>query len=223
MISPSLKEQPAEAAAAAETAALHSPQHPKAGGAALTKTKTGRKKGLFFPARPGSLRTSFFASLVYSKAVSGDLADLRTHVKMTNFSIAAIMNNRRTAEDKRDGESKKRKLAPPGETDVDRDGLARRPHTGCDLRAGPSVREDDDLDDARDRDRDPDPAEDGDPAGAAPSPASTTKRRKEEKPKMRSKCNSDDLRHVACVLETKDLWEKFHDLETEMIITKTGR
>ncbi len=23
--------------------------------------------------------------------------------------------------------------------------------------------------------------------------------------------------------ETKDLWEKFHDLETEMIITKTGR
>jgi hypothetical protein len=41
--------------------------------------------------------------------------------------------------------------------------------------------------------------------------------------KMRSKCNSEDLRHVECVLETKDLWDKFHDLETEMIITKTGR
>ena len=40
---------------------------------------------------------------------------------------------------------------------------------------------------------------------------------------IRSKCNCDDLRNVECVLETKDLWEKFHDLETEMIITKTGR
>ena len=46
---------------------------------------------------------------------------------------------------------------------------------------------------------------------------------KEDKMRMRSKCNSDDLRNVECVLETKDLWEKFHDLETEMIITKTGR
>ena len=40
---------------------------------------------------------------------------------------------------------------------------------------------------------------------------------------MRSKCNCDELRYVECLLETKDLWDKFHDLETEMIITKTGR
>ena len=40
---------------------------------------------------------------------------------------------------------------------------------------------------------------------------------------MRSKCNSDELRFVECCLETKELWDKFHDLETEMIITKTGR
>ena len=50
-----------------------------------------------------------------------------------------------------------------------------------------------------------------------------SKMSKEDRMKMRSKCNSDDLRNVECVLETKDLWEKFHDLETEMIITKTGR
>lgn len=55
-------------------------------------------------------------------------------------------------------------------------------------------------------------------------------------------CNSDDLRPIQCHLETKELWDKFHDLgtgdlspisarkitnihifQTEMIITKTGR
>ena len=33
----------------------------------------------------------------------------------------------------------------------------------------------------------------------------------------------DLLAGVECHLETKELWEKFHDLGTEMIITKTGR
>ncbi|XP_044752352.1 T-box transcription factor TBX20-like [Coccinella septempunctata] len=36
-------------------------------------------------------------------------------------------------------------------------------------------------------------------------------------------CNCDELLNVECHLETKDLWDKFHDLGTEMIITKTGR
>lgn len=36
-------------------------------------------------------------------------------------------------------------------------------------------------------------------------------------------CNCDELLSVECHLETKDLWDKFHDLGTEMIITKTGR
>lgn len=36
-------------------------------------------------------------------------------------------------------------------------------------------------------------------------------------------CNCDELLNVDCHLETKDLWDKFHDLGTEMIITKTGR
>lgn len=36
-------------------------------------------------------------------------------------------------------------------------------------------------------------------------------------------CNAEDLRPVQCHLETKELWDKFHELGTEMIITKTGR
>ena len=31
------------------------------------------------------------------------------------------------------------------------------------------------------------------------------------------------LAEVECRLETKELWDKFHELGTEMIITKTGR
>ncbi|CAH1711341.1 unnamed protein product [Chironomus riparius] len=42
-------------------------------------------------------------------------------------------------------------------------------------------------------------------------------------PKITGSCNSDDLRPIQCHLETKELWDKFHDLGTEMIITKTGR
>ncbi|XP_030751182.1 T-box transcription factor TBX20-like [Sitophilus oryzae] len=42
-----------------------------------------------------------------------------------------------------------------------------------------------------------------------------------KKPKIL--CNCEELLGVECHLETKDLWDKFHDLGTEMIITKTGR
>ncbi|CAO1366318.1 unnamed protein product [Diamesa hyperborea] len=42
-------------------------------------------------------------------------------------------------------------------------------------------------------------------------------------PKILGSCNSDDLRPIHCHLETKELWDKFHELGTEMIITKTGR
>lgn len=37
-----------------------------------------------------------------------------------------------------------------------------------------------------------------------------------------SECK-DQGSKIKCRLETKDLWDKFHDLGTEMIITKTGR
>ena len=36
-----------------------------------------------------------------------------------------------------------------------------------------------------------------------------------------AKCS--ELAGVQCHLETKELWQKFHELGTEMIITKTGR
>lgn len=41
--------------------------------------------------------------------------------------------------------------------------------------------------------------------------------------RLKTTCNSDELRDVECQLETKELWDKFNDLGTEMIITKTGR
>lgn len=37
------------------------------------------------------------------------------------------------------------------------------------------------------------------------------------------RCNSEELMKIDAKLETKELWEKFHELGTEMIITKTGR
>ncbi|KAJ8865849.1 hypothetical protein PR048_033371 [Dryococelus australis] len=50
---------------------------------------------------------------------------------------------------------------------------------------------------------------------ASPPPA--------KNPALQERCNSEELRHVVCHLETKDLWDKFNDLGTEMIITKSGR
>lgn len=46
------------------------------------------------------------------------------------------------------------------------------------------------------------------------------RKRRRQAPPM---CNSEELRDVECHLETKELWDKFNDLGTEMIITKTGR
>ena len=57
----------------------------------------------------------------------------------------------------------------------------------------------------------------------SPKAAVMPKKRKDEKPRIRNKCNNDELKYIECILETKDLWDKFHDYETEMIITKTGR
>ncbi|XP_075154097.1 T-box protein H15-like isoform X2 [Haematobia irritans] len=42
-------------------------------------------------------------------------------------------------------------------------------------------------------------------------------------PKIVGSCNCDELLPIQCHLETKELWDKFHELGTEMIITKTGR
>ncbi|XP_019864866.1 T-box transcription factor TBX20-like isoform X2 [Aethina tumida] len=42
-------------------------------------------------------------------------------------------------------------------------------------------------------------------------------------PLLQERWSCEELRNVTCHLETKDLWDKFNDLGTEMIITKTGR
>ncbi|XP_050731624.1 T-box protein H15-like [Eriocheir sinensis] len=60
----------------------------------------------------------------------------------------------------------------------------------------------------------------------ATSPKSTTSSsdgRDSKRARLEGSCNCEDLRGVTCYLETKELWEKFHELGTEMIITKTGR
>ena len=66
---------------------------------------------------------------------------------------------------------------------------------------------------------------DGSESGSGQQQGSGGKKKKEkEKIKiMKSKCNCEELRYVDCYLETKELWDKFNELGTEMIITKTGR
>ncbi|XP_034945676.1 T-box transcription factor TBX20-like isoform X2 [Chelonus insularis] len=55
----------------------------------------------------------------------------------------------------------------------------------------------------------------GSTSGKAPSPSTN--------PLLQEHSNCEELRHVVCHLETKELWDKFNELGTEMIITKTGR
>ncbi|KAF9804080.1 hypothetical protein SFRURICE_020508 [Spodoptera frugiperda] len=42
-------------------------------------------------------------------------------------------------------------------------------------------------------------------------------------PQLVERWSSEEMRHIQCHLETKELWDKFNELGTEMIITKTGR
>jgi hypothetical protein len=66
-----------------------------------------------------------------------------------------------------------------------------------------------------------------DDSGSEGSPASSRRRKGSASPAaappIPARCNCPELLGVECRLETKDLWDKFHDLGTEMIITKTGR
>ena len=47
--------------------------------------------------------------------------------------------------------------------------------------------------------------------------------KKEKKSKISEECYSEDLSTVSCNLDNKDLWDKFAEFGTEMIITRTGR
>ncbi|XP_060518254.1 T-box transcription factor TBX20-like [Cylas formicarius] len=51
----------------------------------------------------------------------------------------------------------------------------------------------------------------------------TGRRTPTKNPLLQEKWTCEELRTVTCHLETKDLWDKFNELGTEMIITKTGR
>ena len=47
--------------------------------------------------------------------------------------------------------------------------------------------------------------------------------KKERKSKINEECHSEDLASVTCNLDNKDLWDKFCEFGTEMIITRSGR
>ena len=47
--------------------------------------------------------------------------------------------------------------------------------------------------------------------------------KKERKSKITGKTNCSDLDQVKCILDNKDLWDKFCEFGTEMIITRSGR
>lgn len=65
-----------------------------------------------------------------------------------------------------------------------------------------------------DTEDEPETDDTGSTSGKAPSPSN---------PLLQERSNCEELRHVVCHLETKELWDKFNELGTEMIITKTGR
>uniref|UniRef100_A0A1B6LVD6 T-box domain-containing protein n=1 Tax=Graphocephala atropunctata TaxID=36148 RepID=A0A1B6LVD6_9HEMI len=114
----------------------------------------------------------------------------------TDFSIAAIMA-------RQDRPQRPKKSGKREEDAAGSDGAV------CRRRRDSPV-----LGRRRDRDTPPEissstPGED--PVSSSPNPV------------LQERFNAEELRHVTCHLETKELWDKFHDLGTEMIITKTGR
>ncbi|XP_055708993.1 T-box protein H15-like isoform X1 [Phlebotomus papatasi] len=133
-------------------------------------------------------------------------ANLANSKGATDFSIAAIM-----ARGPSSREPSERSISPisvdrfpEGDDDVDVDveqcsdseGPPRTPRTSsAALPTPPSPSDEDRL---------------------SPEPVQT-------RPGLLGSCNCDELRPVQCHLETKELWDKFHELGTEMIITKTGR
>lgn len=58
---------------------------------------------------------------------------------------------------------------------------------------------------------------------SVPSQSHSGRKSPTKNPLLIEKCTSEELRGVTCHLETKELWDKFNELGTEMIITKTGR
>ncbi|XP_043219685.1 T-box transcription factor TBX20-like [Amphibalanus amphitrite] len=59
--------------------------------------------------------------------------------------------------------------------------------------------------------------------GSTPCSEPSDSPQKPAKKGVRETSNCEELRDVHCQLEAKELWDKFFELGTEMIITKTGR
>merc|ERR1712155_75887 len=47
--------------------------------------------------------------------------------------------------------------------------------------------------------------------------------KKEKKSKVSEECSCEELSSIKCTLDNKELWDKFCEFGTEMIITRTGR
>ncbi|XP_040582060.1 T-box transcription factor TBX1 isoform X2 [Lepeophtheirus salmonis] len=160
-------------------------------------------------------------------------------LKMTNFSIAAIMNNNNSRKEDeeedscsggtshRGGSLNSSTFGPFGSPPLSRDRSAIK----TELEEEVDVEQ---CSDGEGAEKEPPPPRipthsDSNHAHTSANTTTTNitgskKKKKDEKTKaMKPKCNSPELLSVDCHLETKELWDKFHELGTEMIITKTGR
>ncbi|XP_014369706.2 T-box protein H15 [Papilio machaon] len=137
--------------------------------------------------------------------------------RATDFSIAAIMA--RSAAEPRS----------PGASSPTHNGVSSRQSSPASLSSAasscrsPAPDEDVEVDVEQCSDGERDASD-----HAVPSPAPSSELGERDTPSPARplpaiSCNCEELLTVDCQLETKELWDKFHDLGTEMIITKTGR
>ncbi|KPJ06442.1 T-box protein H15 [Papilio machaon] len=137
--------------------------------------------------------------------------------RATDFSIAAIMA--RSAAEPRS----------PGASSPTHNGVSSRQSSPASLSSAasscrsPAPDEDVEVDVEQCSDGERDASD-----HAVPSPAPSSELGERDtpspaRPLPATSCNCEELLTVDCQLETKELWDKFHDLGTEMIITKTGR
>ncbi|XP_004930966.1 T-box transcription factor TBX20 isoform X1 [Bombyx mori] len=144
--------------------------------------------------------------------------------RATDFSIAAIMA--RSAVERRSPDAR----SPPHTACLISPGLGSRQSSPASLSSPASscrspIPDEDvevDVEQCSDGERDA-----SDHAAPSPAPSSELGERDTPSPARplppATSCNCEELLSVDCQLETKELWDKFHDLGTEMIITKTGR
>ncbi|XP_045458777.1 T-box protein H15 [Melitaea cinxia] len=139
--------------------------------------------------------------------------------RATDFSIAAIMA--RNAEQPRSPLARSPPFLGPSSRQSSPASLSS-PASSC---RSPAPDEDVEVDVEQCSDGERDASD-----AAAPSPAPSSELGERDTPSPArplpppvTSCNCEELLSVDCQLETKELWDKFHDLGTEMIITKTGR